>query len=71
MINIKTFENFHDVRIPNIFSFKDSNDSWKNGALWVRINMLKNIGVDSDKCLKLAKELKDMDWEDIKKKYKK
>jgi hypothetical protein len=46
------------------FSFKDSNDSWENGALWVRINMLKNIGVDSDKCLKLAKD-------DIKKKYKK
>ncbi len=59
---------FHDPRMNNYFSFKDVYDKWENGALWVRIQMLKNIiGIKDDEIAKInAINLEDKTWDEVK-----
>jgi hypothetical protein len=58
---------FHDPRMNN--SFKDDDDKWENGALWVRIRMLKNIiGIKDDEIAKInAINLENKTWGEVKK----
>jgi len=58
---------FHDPRMGS--SFKDDSDKWENGALWVRIKMLKNIiGIQDDKIAEInAVNLEDRTWDEVKK----
>lgn len=58
---------FHDPRMNS--SFKDDNDKWENGALWVRIKMLKNIiGIKDDEIAKInAINLENKTWDEVKK----
>lgn len=58
---------FHDPRMNNFF--KDDDDKWENGALWVRIRMLKNIiGIKDDEIAKInAINLENRTWDEVKK----
>jgi len=60
---------FHDPRMNSIHSFKDDDDKWENGALWVRITMLKNIiGIKDDEIAKInAVNLENKTWDEVKK----
>lgn len=60
---------FHDPRMNSYFSFKDVNDKWENGALWVRIQMLKNIiGIKDDEIAEInAINLENKTWDEVKK----
>lgn len=57
---------FHDPRMST--SFKDDNDKWENGALWVRIKMLKNIiGIKDDEIAEInAINLENKTWDEVK-----
>ena len=60
---------FHDPIMSTSFSFKDNNDRWENGALWVRIKMLKNIiGIKDDEIAEInAIKLENKTWDEVKK----
>lgn len=56
---------FHDPRTSA--SFKNDADKWENGALHVRIQMLKNRGITSDEAKELATTHENKPWEEVKK----
>ena len=60
---------FHDPRMST--SFRDEKDKWENGALWVKIEMLKNIiGIKGDEIAKInAINLENKTWDEVKKMF--
>lgn len=56
---------FHDPRTSA--SFKNDADKWENGALHVRIQMLKNKGINADEAKELATTHENKPWEEVKK----
>ena len=56
---------FNDPRTSS--SFKNDADKWENGALHVRIQMLKNRGITSDEAKELATTHENKPWEEVKK----
>ena len=56
---------FHDPRTSS--SFKNDADKWENGALHVRIQMLKNRGINADEAKELATTHENKPWEEVKK----
>lgn len=58
---------FHEPRMSP--SFSDQSDAWENGALWVRVKMLKNIiGINDDEIAEInASNLENKSWEEVKK----
>jgi len=56
---------FHDPRTSS--SFKNDADKWENGALHVRIQMLKNKGITADEAKELATTHENKPWEEVKK----
>ena len=56
---------FNDPRTST--SFKNDADKWENGALHVRIQMLKNRGINADEAKELATTHENKPWEEVKK----